>query len=382
MRVIILLSLLCSASTVFASGAIEPPQPATTTKEQGIATNYDDVIQDLVGNLGRDLASAQDAAIKLGSLGKRALPAVIEALNANYNKEKGNPQVVLYAAIALARIRSADAAKALLPIMSNTKAQFEARCAALTAIGLEYLEESTAVLSKIAVSDPVLEVRRHAYSRLMTLAFSTTSAKSKEPNVADRSKQWQAVEKVFLDALNDPDTEIRTIAAKQCYFAAKVYRDAAPALIAAAEKEPVEAVRSQVFLALGRMQAREAVPTLVRIYTAEDTAASIQKLALNSINMITTMDFKDKAALQRWWEKFGEKEYTKYEQVMKQLQKKAEAEAAAQAEKAAQPDLPTPASPDQAPNTSPLTGAAPVPAKAPPVVSAGDAPTPKPVEGK
>ena len=297
----------CSPSTAWGSGAVEPPQPA---RDEGMSANYDDVIHDLIISLGRDVASAQDAAIKLGGLGKRSLPALNEVLAANYGKEKGNQQIVLYATIALARIKSSDAAKALLPILTNAKAPSELRSVALTAIGLENLDEAVAALQKMAAKDTDIELRRKAYNRLMTMP-----------------KQWQPLEKLFLEALDDPDAEVRAIAAKQCYFAAKIYRDAAPALIDAAQKEGVEAVRTQLFLALGRMQAKEAVPMLVRIYLDEATSPTMQKLSLNAVNMISGMDFKDKAALQHWWEKFGEKEYTRYEQIMKAMQKKAEADA-------------------------------------------------------
>ena len=294
------------------------PQPPEVRTEFSDA-NYDEVIHDLLTLLDKDAAAAQDASTKLSGLGKKAIIPLTETLNRNYipssgpntGPEKGNKQVALYSAIALARIKNEDAGKALLPILMNVKAPPELRAAAVTAIGLEMCDEGAGALQKLAAKDPDVAIRRSAFNRLLTMP-----------------KQWMANEKLFLDALNDDDSEIRTIAAKLCYYAAKVYRDAAPNLIAVIEKETLEAVRTQAYLALGRMGAKEAVPALVRLYVADETKSG-QAITLRTINQIVGFDLKDKAAVQRWWEKMGEKEYSKYEQLMQAQQAQKATETAA-----------------------------------------------------
>jgi hypothetical protein len=280
----------------------------------GAPPSYDEVIRDLVGNLGRDPATAQDAATKLARLGKRAVPVLTQLLKDNYTppaaaeekatpNARGNPQLAFYAVVALAQARSAEAAKALLPLLQNDKASPELRNVALGAQGLESLPESAAVLQKIAASDPDIQLRRKAYGQLSVV-----------PNF------WLASEKLFLEALADADDEVRTIASKQCWYA-RVYYSAVGKLIELAEKDSVQNVRINAMLALTRMAAaepgrsrvRKAVPAMLRIYTSGDTPAPVQLQALRTLCGITGVSLKDAKAVETWWEKFGRKEYEKLE---------------------------------------------------------------------
>ena len=275
------------------------------------STNYDEVVRDLLTNLDKSPAAAADSAVKLGGLGKRALPALVDTITSYYGKMKDdaktknnpkaalNEQVVLYAAIAIARIKSADAGKALLPMLTDTKANSNIRYTCVTANGLEFSDDAVAALQKIAASDPDIEMRRKAYNRLTSMP-----------------KQWVNSQKLFLDALNDDDLEIRTIAAKQFYFAAPVYRDAVGDLVAFVEKEKSEAPRVQAILAIGRMRAGEAIPALMRVYSSDETTPKVQQVCMRAINDIAGMNFKDGPALQTWWTKFGDKQYSKMEEVL------------------------------------------------------------------
>jgi HEAT repeat protein len=311
-----ILATLCCCPFVASAASEQIPGVIGGTKAPEVPnefanTNYDEVVRDLLTNLDKSPASAADSAVKLGGLGKRAVPALVDTITTYYGKMKDdakaknnpraaiNEQVVLYAAIALARIKSADAGKALLPMLTDTKANPNIRYTCVTANGLEYSDDAVAALQKIAAGDPDIDMRRKAYNRLTAMP-----------------KQWMGTQKLFIGALNDEDLEIRTIAAKQFYFAAPVYRDSIGELVAFVEKEKAEAPRVQAILAVGRMRAGEAIPALMRLYSADDATPGIQKVCLRSINDIASMNFKDGPSLQTWWAKFGEKQYSKMEEVL------------------------------------------------------------------
>jgi len=268
--------------------------------------NYDEVIRDLIANFSRDSSTAQDAALKLAKLGKRAVPVLSELLSANLPpppppagtpppETKGNPQLAFYSVLALSRIKAVDAAKPLLPLLGNEKGSPELRTLALEALGLELLADSAPVLQKIAASDPDTQLRKKAYAQLSVMpAF------------------WVKAEKLFVDALSDPDGEIRTLAARQCYYC-RIYLSATDKLIEVAEKDAEPAARLNAMLALSRMRARKAVPALARLVSSADTPPAAQQQALRALNAITGVTLKDAAAVQNWWKKLGEAEYAKLE---------------------------------------------------------------------
>lgn len=266
--------------------------------------NYDEVVHDLIANFGRDATTAQDAAVKVAKLGRRAVPMLTDVLKANLPAAasaddktppaKGNAQVAFCAVLALSRIKTADAAKALLPVLNNPKAGVELRLVALEALGLEVLPDSAAALQKIAASDPEMALRRKAYSQLIMPAY------------------WVASEKLFVDALSDPDNEIRALAAKQCYYT-RIYTTSADKLIAAAEKDEFQPVRVNAMLALARMRVRKAVPALVRVIANADTPPAMLQQALRTLDGITGVSLKDAKAVESWWQRMGQAEYAKLE---------------------------------------------------------------------
>ncbi|HYF49631.1 MAG TPA: HEAT repeat domain-containing protein [Planctomycetota bacterium] len=272
----------------------------TVAGEAEAQANYDDVIGELIMQLDKDPGSARDAAQKLANFGKRAVPPLIEMLQANFKKEKGKQQIVYTTVWALSRIKNGDAAKALIPVLEDEKTPPELRSLIVEASGMEFSEEGIAALQKLAAGDADLALRKKAYSQLSMMPTA-----------------WAKSEKLFVEALSSPETEIRTIAAKQCYFC-RIYLTATDKLIELAETDTEEAVRIQSLLALGRMRVRMAVPALTRLVTAEETDEKIRTQALKALVAITTIPLKDRAATQNWWDKFGKNEYGKLEELKKE----------------------------------------------------------------
>ncbi|HEY3321870.1 MAG TPA: HEAT repeat domain-containing protein [Planctomycetota bacterium] len=296
----ILVLILCTGSVAFSGEG-----PSNLDMEMG----YDEVIRDLVAKLGRDPVTAQDAAVKLSRLGKRVIPVVSEVFAANFVPDPAkkpvagrNPQVAYFCALTLARIKSAEAARPLLPLLSADKADPALRGVAMEALGLEFVPEAGPLLQKMAAGDPSIEMRRKAYGQL-----------SITPTL------WVASEKLFLDALSDPDDEIRILASKQCMYA-RVYRTAIPKMIELAEKDPHSTVRLNCVLALSRMMEKRAVPAFVRICLDKEATAQLHTASLQAINFITREGLKDINAVEPWWKRSGEKEYAKLE--LRDLEKK------------------------------------------------------------
>jgi HEAT repeat protein len=298
------LAIACGLAVTASYAEDEAPKPFG---------DYDEVIRDLMPQLAKDAASAQDAAYKLSKLGRRAVPVLQELLQRNQNarEPKGESandhravaayqqsrQIVYYCTLALSRIKHADAAKALIPFLKNDKAPVELRTMAVEALGMELLEEGGAALVEVATKDDDLNIQHKALIQLSVM-----------PNF------WVASEKLFVDALSSPDDDIRTLAAKQCYFA-RVYLSAAPKLIELAQKDSNPNVRTQAMLALGRMRIQKAVPPLVAMLADETAGERDRDLALRTVVTITGIGFKDAASVSGWWTRQGEKEFARQAEV-------------------------------------------------------------------
>src|SRR5690242_2881634 len=152
-----------------AVAAGEPKPPPDTSK----FADYDEVVAGLLQNLYKDRASAEDAAVKLGQLGKHSLQALVDISERNYTswkalekdkdkvkeKEKDKSkekekleQAIFFTTMALSRIKSPDAGKALLPIIKDQSASLELRCLAIEANGLDTIDEGLTTLQEIASS--------------------------------------------------------------------------------------------------------------------------------------------------------------------------------------------------------------------------------------
>ena len=270
--------------------------PAKESAGEFDSGNYDDVLRTLVVQLlEKDKTLAQDAAVKLSLLGKHALPVLTELLNDNFGKEKGNAQAAYYIILALSKIKSADAVQPLLPILSSEKAGAELKKMVLDARGMECSEEGLRLLQKTAAENSDPQLRKEAYKQLSLIP-----------------EAWAKAEKLFVDALASPDDELRTLAAKQCYFC-RIYLSAAGKLAELAEKDACEQVRVNAMLALAKMHVSQAVPALVRVSKDEQSSPALRQQAVRTINGITGIQFKDAAAVQKWWQNKGEAEYAKQE---------------------------------------------------------------------
>jgi hypothetical protein len=158
---------------------------------------------------------------------------------------------------------------------------------------LEKSEEGQQLLRKLAVEDPDPQMRKEVFTQLAVML-----------------EAWPKSEKTFVDALSLPDDELRTLAAKQCYFCC--YRSAAKKLIDLAEKDSCEKTRVNAMLALSRMRILQAVPMLIRVHQDEQTSTALRQQAFRTIKELTGIQFKDTAGLLRWWQsRAGAEEYAK-----------------------------------------------------------------------
>ena len=274
------------------------------SNEMAAPTNYDEVVASLIGNLDKDKVVAQDAARKLVNLGKRAVPILSDMYAANSHKPTANKQVLYYTVWALSQIRFADAAAPLLPMVNDEKADPELRNLAIDAEGLERLDDGPLALQKLAMGNGDIDLRKKAFSRLSLM-----------PNFMGKA------EKLFVSGLSDPNDEIRTLAARQCYFA-HMYLSATDKLIELSEKDPQLQVRAFSILALSRMRVQRAVPVLVRICTAPETPQKLQESALRALQVLTGATLKDPSAAEKWWKERGQKQFEKLEQETNAAEKK------------------------------------------------------------
>jgi len=241
--------------------------------------------------------NAQDCARKLVSLGKRAVPETAELFRASYAKpEKAadalqTAQVTYYTAWVLSHIRLAEAAKPLIPLLTNTAARSDLRVIAVDAAGWEKLDEGVALLQKIAVIDPDTEVRKRAVGQLSMIP-----------------EHWVQSEPVFVRLLDDPNEDIRTQAVKACHYA-HIFLSANPKLVQLIEKDESPVVRQYALLTLARLKVREAQPALIRMLAKIDLDEKIRKQALATLVSISGVPFRDVDGALSWWAKQGKEEF-------------------------------------------------------------------------
>jgi hypothetical protein len=242
-------------------------------------------------------SNAQDAARKLVSVGRAAVPELTLLFKANYLKpDKGSDgaqaaQVTYYSAWALARIHVAEAAQALTPLLTNASARSDLRLIAVDAVGWEKSDDGAAVLQKVAATDPEPEMRKRALGQLtMTREF------------------WATSEPVFVRALSDPSEDIRMQAVKACHFA-HFFLSANSKLIELIEKDSSSTVRIFAMLTLARLKVRHALPALIRVLAQNDADEKIKKQALMTLSAISGVSPRNADGALIWWEKAGKQEY-------------------------------------------------------------------------
>ena len=287
----VLFASACLFMGARASAQIAPaegPAEDEFSREAG----YDEMILNLAKQFAKSQTEAQDAAVKLGHIGRRAVPVLTDLL------QRGpNDQVKYYAALALSRIRHPSGAQALLPVLSDPKASRGMRLLALDAAAGCSLEQAVGPLRKMGADDPDAELRLKALQALSVM-----------PNA------WKDCEALFTACLDDPREEFRALAVQVCLYAAAVkvvYGAAEPGLLSHAEDDPSLAVRTRCIGALARMKSSRAVPVLLRIATSPASSAQTVKQALLGCETITGVPFRDGMALTAWWEKYGKARYEK-----------------------------------------------------------------------
>jgi HEAT repeat protein len=318
--------LLCFSMILWCAAALAMGDSAEGGKPSA-SGNFDEVIGDLVSQLDKDPNSARDAAQKLSNFGKRAVPVLSELLHANFKKKDGKSQIIYTTVWSLSRIKNGDAARALLPVLEDEKSAPELRSVIVEAVGMELCDEGITLMQTIAANEENPELRKKILQQLSTMPTA-----------------WAKSEKLFVDALSSPDADVRTIAAKQCYFC-RIYRTAEPKLIELVENDTEELVRVNSLLALSRMRVQLAVPAMVRILANDGTPEKIRAQVLKAVQVITGTPFKDRAAVDAWWQRAGKAEFTKLEEAKKQMD-----EAAKKALEGKDPNAPVPAATTTAEN--------------------------------
>ena len=241
--------------------------------------------------------NAQDAAKKLAGLGKRAVPDLTFLFRTNYNhtaKDAGAEraqQIAYYSAWALARIRSIEAARALIPLMTNPAAPPDLRLIAVDAAGWEKSAEGVAILEQAASSDSDMEIRKHALGQLSMIP-----------------EYWLRSEPIFVKALSDPSEEIRVQAAKACHFS-HMFASANGKLIELLEKDPSPMVRLYAMLTVARLKVQKAQPALIRVLKQPDADDKTRKQAFNAMVAITDVPFRSVDNIMAWWEKSGRNDF-------------------------------------------------------------------------
>ncbi|MCW8132422.1 MAG: HEAT repeat domain-containing protein [Planctomycetota bacterium] len=251
----------------------------------------DDVVVSLAGQFSKSKQEALDASVKLAQMGRRSVPVLANILASTQNE-----QVRFYCVYSLSMIRDANAARLLLPLIGDEKADVNMRIMAIGAVGGAELDEGVKPLQALASSDNG-DLR---FKSLLALSVMI--------------RAWAECEKIFTDGLSDPRDDVRQLCCKVCYQAAAVkifYRGAEPKLIELAERDSIPGVRGNAIAALARMRSKKCVEMLVRVVTTGDTQSGIGKQALGALQNVTGVPVRDGAAAQTWWDKFGKNEYEK-----------------------------------------------------------------------
>lgn len=278
-------AFLVTSSFAWAGGAVIGPN-----NEMSRGVDYSDIISGLVEKLSGTRSEAMDASVKLGQMGRRAVPALATVV-----KTSKNQQALFFAVRSLTLIRHPSAAKSLLPILKDKEADRNLRIMAIGAVGADDLADSVDELKKLAIDPNDGDMR---FVALKALSVMKTA--------------WNDSEELFVKGLSDDRDDIRTLCTKVCYQVATLrifYYSAEPRLLEIAEKGHVVGVRCNSMAALARMKSRLAVPMLVRLLGNEDTPSSVSKYALKAFQALTGVPVRDVAAVEKWWEQFGKKRY-------------------------------------------------------------------------
>ncbi|MBI3829676.1 MAG: HEAT repeat domain-containing protein [Planctomycetes bacterium] len=271
----------------------QPAEGQPVANEEGemnSKANMDDIVVGLIAQFSKSKSEAMDAAVKLGQMGRRTIPILADVLASTKSEV-----VKYYCTYSLSMIRDTGAAKILLPLVADEKADLNTRILAISAVGGAELEDGVKPLQQVATSDANGDLR---FKALMALSVMI--------------KSWNESEKIFTDGLSDTRDDIRQLCCKVCYQAAAVkifYRCAEPKLLEMAESDGIAAVRINAIAALARMKSKRLIPVLIRIVGNANELASLQKQALAAAQNVTGVPFRNVESAKTWYEKFGKAEY-------------------------------------------------------------------------
>jgi len=298
------LGLLCAPLTLTAlslhalDGGAIGGGAASDAEMAGGRANLDEIVMTLVGQLSKGHVEARDAAMKLGQMGSQGkMAARIVPVLADVMNKATSEQVKHYAIVALSLIRDPSAARVLLPLLEDKKADPNLRLLAVNAVGSADLEEGLKPLQVAATEDESGDLR---FKALMALSVMPTA--------------WKSSEKIFVERLSDPRDDVRQLAAKTCHQVATLkiyYFSAEPKLLELAEKDSIPQVRFNAIAALARMKSRLAVAMLIRVLGDAGTSDLLAKQTLGAAQNLTGVPFRNKDGALTWWEKYGKAEYEK-----------------------------------------------------------------------
>ncbi len=275
-------------------------QPQMQKDSLHLMRTKENAARDAVNEKEQFTVNAQDAARKLAGLGKRAVPDLTYLFKKNCNHKAKDAdaeraaQIAYYSAWALARIRTAEAAHALIPLMTDPTAPSDLRLIAVNASGWEKSAEGISVLAGVAADDPDIEMRKLALGQIAMIP-----------------EFWDKAEPIFVKALSDPNDDIRVQAAKACHYSHR-FVSANTKLIELIEKDPCMMVRIYAMLTVARLKVFKAQPVLIRVLQDNNADEKIRKQAFNALTAITDVPFRSVENVMSWWEKTGKIEAENY----------------------------------------------------------------------
>ena len=280
----VLLAPLAGEAWAQGGAAIKPK----TAESEG--PDLSEIIASLVAQLAKSKTEAYDAALKLGQMGGRAVPVLVDALT-----RAESEQVKYYVVLALSRVRDKSGAQALLPMLKNENLHVSLRLMAIDAVAGADLAEGVPDLKELAVKSPEGDVR---FKALLALSVMLGA--------------WSDCEELFTKGMGDERDDIRQLCAKVCYQAASkkiIYFSAETKLLELAEKDPLLPVRANALAALARMNSKRAAGVCIRVLADGSTPQILAQQALNSLKLVSGVPLKNAEAALSWWEKFGKERY-------------------------------------------------------------------------
>ncbi len=260
--------------------------------ETTVENSGEDAIRSLVSQLGMGIKKGKEAADTLRRMGKRAVPALIEALDSDGVNESQTLMIHYYASATLGLIDDERAVKALYGVLKDPKRHDWIKRNAAHAMGLNGFTPAAPWLARTAreTSDEVLRSR-------CILALALLEDKEGESYMREEGDDF-LIE--FL--LSDPDSRMRIAAARS--LGDRRVEKAADALATALTDEDYR-VGSNAAGALGKLKdkAWKAVGPLMGALDRKEKI--LRNNARGALFNITGKRFRSEAQWKGWWKEAG-----------------------------------------------------------------------------